>query len=143
MALARGSATGLLRRLGWRLSSQEIPPRPQGLSKRGRNLFELAALLPKGGLGVRFVRKSWLRNGYDDSHWTVERIRFEPVRTHRARLALARCRVPHAPRPRAARPRARPARPRLPRTRALRAASSARRTAGMATRGARSRLRAR
>ncbi|KAG8464316.1 hypothetical protein KFE25_003379 [Diacronema lutheri] len=82
MALARGSATGLLRRLGWRLSSQEIPPRPQGLSKRGRNLFELAALLPKGGLGVRFVRKSWLRNGYDDSHWTVERIRFEPDGRH-------------------------------------------------------------
>lgn len=68
------------------LSSLEIGPKAPVKSARGKNLFELAALLPNGGVGTRFVRKSWLRNGYEDSHWTIARIRFEPVRGSRIEL---------------------------------------------------------
>ncbi|KAJ1632724.1 hypothetical protein T492DRAFT_986260 [Pavlovales sp. CCMP2436] len=38
--------------------------------------------MPNRGIGTRFVRKSWDRNGYEDSHWTVTRIRFKPDGCH-------------------------------------------------------------
>eukprot|EP00302_Diacronema_sp_CCMP2436_P016399 CAMPEP_0179877364 /NCGR_PEP_ID=MMETSP0982-20121206/24755_1 /TAXON_ID=483367 /ORGANISM="non described non described, Strain CCMP 2436" /LENGTH=217 /DNA_ID=CAMNT_0021769967 /DNA_START=137 /DNA_END=789 /DNA_ORIENTATION=+ len=47
-----------------------------------KNLFDLASLMPNRGIGTRFVRKSWDRNGYEDSHWTVTRIRFKPDGCH-------------------------------------------------------------
>jgi hypothetical protein len=62
------------------LSTLEHPPKPD--TRSGKNLFELAALMPTRGVGTRFVRKSWTRNGYEDTHWTVKRIKFEPVRAH-------------------------------------------------------------
>lgn len=84
---------GWLSRVATRgLSSLEIGATAPAKSSRGKNLFELAALLPNGGIGTRFVRKSWLRNGYGDSHWTIKRIQFEPVREQAAsRRAGAPC----------------------------------------------------
>ena len=54
-------------------------PRQRPLSRsqlrRGKNLFELADLLPERGLGVRFVRDLWIRNKYENSYWTITKIR--------------------------------------------------------------------
>ena len=77
----------VLRPLFWRLplpgvralSTLEIQPKPT--TRRGRNLFEVAAMMPLRGVGQRFVRKSWLKNNYEDTYWTLKSIRFEPVRT--------------------------------------------------------------
>ena len=40
-----------------------------------KNLAEVAAYLPENGLGAKFTRLLWIRNGYEGSYWTITKIR--------------------------------------------------------------------
>jgi len=46
-------------------------------ANRGKNVYELATMLPSNGVGVRMVRKEWLKKGYSDSYWTIDRVVLE------------------------------------------------------------------
>lgn len=39
-----------------------------------KTLPEVASYLPERGVGARFVRLMWIRNGYENSWWTVTRV---------------------------------------------------------------------
>ena len=41
---------------------------------RRKNLVEVASYLPDKGLGHKFTRLLWLRNGYENSYWTISRV---------------------------------------------------------------------
>lgn len=41
---------------------------------RPKNIAEVGSYLPDGGVGMKFTRILWLRNGYDESYWTITKI---------------------------------------------------------------------
>lgn len=41
---------------------------------RRKNIAEVASYLPDRGVGVKFTRLLWLRNGYENSYWTITRV---------------------------------------------------------------------
>lgn len=53
--------------------SQAAEDAPKKRYKR-KTLAEVAAYLPENGMGARFTRLMWLRNGYDESYWTITRV---------------------------------------------------------------------
>lgn len=41
---------------------------------RPKNLLEVASYLPERGLGAKFTRLMWIRNGYKYSYWTISKV---------------------------------------------------------------------
>lgn len=39
-----------------------------------KNISEVARELPNGGVGQKFTRLLWIRNGYENSYWTVSKV---------------------------------------------------------------------
>lgn len=58
-------------------AAAEAEPAKKPRYKR-KNLAEVAAYLPENGLGGKFTRLLWIRNGYEQSHWTITRIKLNP-----------------------------------------------------------------
>lgn len=42
--------------------------------KGKKNIAEVGSYLPNGGVGMKFTRVMWIRNGYKDSYWTITKI---------------------------------------------------------------------
>lgn len=49
-------------------ATETVTKRPRN---RRKNLAEVASYLPERGLGAKFTRLMWIRNGYENSFWTV------------------------------------------------------------------------
>lgn len=60
-------------------TAQQSAPVPAAAEKavkkyRRKTLAEVAAYLPEDGVGARFTRLMWLRNGYENSWWTITKV---------------------------------------------------------------------
>ena len=58
-------------------SGAEAATKPKRYKRK--NLAEVAAYLPENGLGAKFTRLMWIRNGYENSYWTITRIKENPA----------------------------------------------------------------
>lgn len=39
-----------------------------------KNIQEIGSYLPERGVGIKFTRLLWLRNGYENSYWTISKV---------------------------------------------------------------------
>lgn len=67
--------SALLRRCGQlrRFCSEVAEEQVKKRSKR-KNIAEVGSYLPDRGVGMKFTRLLWLRNGYENSYWTITRV---------------------------------------------------------------------
>lgn len=47
---------------------------PKKIRSKQKNLVEVGSCLPERGLGWKFTRNLWIRNGYEESYWTISKI---------------------------------------------------------------------
>ena len=52
-------------------AAEEAAKKPRNKQK---NLVEVGTYLPDRGLGWKFTRNLWIRNGIEDSYWTITKI---------------------------------------------------------------------
>lgn len=43
-----------------------------------RNFFQVVRTLPAYGIGSRLFRRTWERNNYEETYWTVTRLQTSP-----------------------------------------------------------------
>jgi len=70
------SNRGSFRQLCSDAAEAATTPRHRLQLPKQKNLYDLASILPRFGVGSRFFRNSWARKGYDpvDYHWEVTRV---------------------------------------------------------------------
>lgn len=50
----------------------EVSPKPNRCKQK--TIAEVGSYLPDRGVGMKFTRLLWLRNGYEQSYWTVTKV---------------------------------------------------------------------
>jgi len=79
-ALLRAPLGAFVRRCSGSSGPLPLPPEPGRAHYKGQNVYEVAAALPKYGVGARLYRNAWWKNEYapDMFHWTLTRVKFKP-----------------------------------------------------------------
>lgn len=52
-------------------AAEEVQKKPR---YRPKNIVEVGSFLPEKGVGMKFTRNLWIRNGYEHSYWTITKV---------------------------------------------------------------------